>query len=57
MRSDPHGVVFLRYFVRHQQEIYACILTLVTTCTEEAGHSWCFFGEPMLDLAVKAINN
>jgi len=27
--NDPRGVVFLRYFVRHQQEIYACILTLV----------------------------
>ena len=53
MRSDPHRVVFLRYFVRHQQEIYACILTLVTTCTKEAGHSWCFFGDPMLDLAVE----
>ena len=29
MRSDPNGVVFLQYFVRHQQEIYAYILTLV----------------------------
>jgi RNA polymerase sigma-70 factor (ECF subfamily) len=29
MKSDPHGVAFLRYFVRHQQEIYAYILTLV----------------------------
>ena len=27
-------------------------LTLVTACTEDAGHSWCFFGDPMLDLAV-----
>ena len=29
MKSDPHGVVFLRYFIQHQQEIYAYILTLV----------------------------
>ena len=27
--SDPRGVAFLRCFVRHQQEIYAYILTMV----------------------------
>jgi RNA polymerase sigma-70 factor (ECF subfamily) len=29
MQSDVRGVAFLRLFVRHQQEIYAYILTLV----------------------------
>jgi RNA polymerase sigma-70 factor (ECF subfamily) len=29
MQSDVRGIAFLRLFVRHQQEIYAYILTLV----------------------------
>jgi hypothetical protein len=28
----------------------ARFLTLVTTCTGETGYSWCFFGDPMLEL-------
>jgi hypothetical protein len=30
----------------------ARFLTLATTCTEDADYSWCFFGDPMLELAV-----
>jgi hypothetical protein len=30
----------------------ARFLTLVTTCADDAGHSWCFFGDPMLELAI-----
>jgi RNA polymerase sigma-70 factor (ECF subfamily) len=29
MESDARGVIFLKHFIRHQQEIYAYILTLV----------------------------
>jgi hypothetical protein len=28
-------------------------LTLATTCTEDAGYSWCFFGDPVLGLSAE----
>jgi hypothetical protein len=34
----------------------ARFLTLVTTCTADAGYSWCFFGDPILHLAVQDQN-
>jgi hypothetical protein len=35
----------------------ARFLTLVTTCTGDAGHSWCFFGDPMLEMAAETLDN
>jgi hypothetical protein len=66
MDQDKRTLDFLRLFVRHQQEIYAYILTLVphvpipaetrfltlvTTCPGRADYSWVLFSGPFLEPA------